>query len=171
MKKTIKFLAIAVLVFSITSCDKTDDIGFNTSVSQKIPVHINQGEESIDQTKTVSFDNIDTHDYLGKFVEVSIAKFTYKITDFTGDEEGSVDISISIDGVSLLQENIVVKQANDNSTIFEITDVSKLNVIANALLNKNHEMSFYFTGTSSAPNDVMDFKIDVTIDIAITAAL
>jgi len=171
MKNTVKILAILLVVISFQSCDKLEelaDIDFNTSINQKIAIHIDQYQEGINETAIISLDNGDTHDYLDKFKSVSITKMSYKIIDFIGDPEGSVNIEISVDGVSLLQENSIVKQANDNNTIFEITDTNKLNVIAAALKN-NHQVSVSVRGTSIVTNDAMDFKVDVTIDLAIVA--
>ena len=171
MKNTIKLLAIVLLVFTFNSCDKVEelaDIDINTTITEKITVHIDQNQETINQNVTLSLDNSDTHDYLNKIKQVSITKLTYNIIEFTGDENGTINVDFLVDNVMLIQENIIVKQADDNQTIFEVTDVNKLNIIANALKN-NHQISTSVSGSTIALDDVMDFKINVTIDLNIVA--
>jgi len=171
MKNTIKFLAIILIAITFQSCDDIEDLAditFSTSINEKIAFHIDQNQEIIDESIPLSIDNDDTHDYLNHLVSVSITKFTYRIIDFIGDEEGSVDVTFFVDGVSLSQENFIVKQANDNQIVFEITDTNKLNAVASALKN-NHQITASVSGTSTALNDAMDFKVDITIDLTIVA--
>jgi len=171
MKNTIKFLAIILISITFQSCDDVEglaDVNFNTSINEKIAFHVDQNQEDISESITLSIDNVDTHDYLNNLETVSITKFTYKIIDFFGDEEGSVNVALFVDGVSLSQESFIVKQVNDDSTIFEITDTNKLNIIASTLKN-NHQITASISGTSIAINDSMDFKVDITIDLTIVA--
>jgi len=171
MKNTIKFLAIILIAVTFQSCDDIEDLAditFSTSLNEKIAFHIDQNQEIIDESIPLSIDNQDTHDYLNHLVNVSITKFTYKIIDFIGDDEGTVDVTFFVDGVSLSQESFIVKQANDNQIVFEITDTNKLNVVASALKN-NHQITASVSGASTAINDAMDFKVDITIDLTIVA--
>ena len=171
MKNTIKLLAFILLAITFQSCDDVEslaDVNFNTSINKKIAFHIDQNQETISESNTLSIDNQDTHDYLNNLESVTITKFTYKIIDFNGDEEGSINVTFFVDGVSLSQENFIVKQVNDDQTIFEITDTSNLNTIAAALKN-NHQITASISGTSVAINDSMDFKVDITINLSIVA--
>ena len=171
MKNTIKFLAIILISITFQSCDDIEDladVNFNTTINEKIAFHVDQNQEAISESITLSIDNSDTHDYLNNLERVSITKFTYKIIDFIGDEEGSVNITFFVDGVSLSQESFIVKQVNDDATIFEITDTNKLNTIASTLKN-NHQITASISGTSTAINDSMDFKVDITINLSIVA--
>jgi hypothetical protein len=171
MKNTIKFLAIILLAFTFQSCDDVEDladVNFNTSINEKITIHIDQNQENINESIPLDIDNTDTHDYLNHIKNVSITKFTYKIIDFIGDEEGTIDFTFFVDGVSLSQESFIVKQVNDNQFVFEITDISKLNTIASALKN-NHQITASVSGTSTAINDSMDFKVDISINLSIVA--
>jgi hypothetical protein len=171
MKNTIKFLTIILLAITFQSCDSlTDlaDVNFDTTINEKIAFHVDQYQEVISESITLSIDKVDTHDYLNHLETVSITKFTYKIIDFHGDEEGSLDVTFFIDGVSLSQESFFVKQANDDSSIFEITDTNKLNTIASALKN-NHQITASISGNSASINESMDFKVDITINLSMVA--
>ena len=75
MKKTIKLVGVAIFAMSLVlvSCDDDIidvlDIDFDTSISEDIPVVIDQGQESVNETLVVSLDNDDTHDYLSNIEE------------------------------------------------------------------------------------------------------
>jgi len=172
MKKTIKLVGVAIFAMSLVlvSCDDDIidvlDIDFDTSISEDIPVVIDQGQESVNETLVVSLDNDDTHDYLSKIEDIDIKKITYKIIDFSGDETGTLNGTVSAGGVTLGVLNFIV---SDNvNTVFEITDAAILNQVEDVLLD-DLEVTVAVSGTCTALTEAMNFKISVDIDATITA--
>ena len=173
MKKGIKFLAVLVTVFSFTftACDELEDlvdVDFTTSISAKIPVAIDQGQETVNESVLLSLDNSATHDYLNKIEDVEITKLTYKIINFSGDATGTIDVSLFADDITLDLMKFTVKDAYSNGTIFEVTDVAKLNEMAN-LLKKNKSVTVGITGECNAPEDAMNFNVEVAASLKVTA--
>lgn len=59
MKTTIKILVIIAVLFSFTSCDKLTDVNFTTTITGRIPVHVDQGDAvTFDETTILNLDNI-----------------------------------------------------------------------------------------------------------------
>ncbi len=172
MKNAIKILLLIVVTVSLTfiSCDEDLlDTDFSTTITESIPVNIAQGQETINKTVVLSIVNSDTQDYLSNINNVRIAKLTYKITNFVGDAEGSINGSLMADTIVLGTNNFNVKDAYDAVTIFEITDVNALSSMAN-LLKNNQEVMVSITGESISVNDSMNFKIEITAELDITAS-
>lgn len=174
MKNIIKFLAILLVVFTFNSCDEAEklaDVEFSTTLVEKIPVHFNedQSQEPIEKTLILSLDNTDTHDYLDKIKDVSIKKLTYKIVDLTGgDESAYIQANLLMDAFEL-QHNLemnILADFNDEK-IFEVTDVNKLNQVANAL-KANKQITAKLSGDYQSLA-VTDFKIEVTIELDLIA--
>lgn len=171
MKNTIKFLTVLVIAvsFTFTACsDDLLDVDFTTSITEKIPITIDQGQEIISESAILSLDNSDTNKYLNKIKNVEITKLTYKIITFSGDESGSLDVEFNANDIVLDNIDFNVKNAYSNVTIFEVTDVAKLNEMAN-LLKKNKQVTVGVNGNCSALEDAMDFTIEVTVALNVTA--
>ena len=174
MKNSLKFLVILLLSFTFNSCDKAKelaDVEFSTTLVEKIPVHLNedQNQEPIEQELVMSLDNTDTHDYLDKIKEISIKKLTYKIIDLTGgDESAYMQANLLMDTFEL-QHNLEMNiQADFNDeTIFEVTDIAKLNQVANAI-KANKQIMVKLSGDYQS-QAITDFKIEVTIKLDIIA--
>ena len=173
MKNTINFLTVLVLFsFTFTSCEEAEDLldnNFSTTVTRSIPININQGQDTFNENIVFSIDNNDTHDYLSNINNVIITKLTYKITNFVGDAEGSINGNLMADTIVLDTNNFNVKDAYDTVTLFEITDVDALNSMAN-LLKNNHDVLVSIAGESISLNDSMNFKIEITAELDITAS-
>ncbi|MDV7186666.1 hypothetical protein R3X25_05180 [Lutibacter sp. TH_r2] len=171
MKNTIKFLTVLVAVFSFTftSCDDDIlDVDFNTTITAKIPVHVDQDQETVNESTILSLDNSDTNKYLNKIKGVEITKLTYKITNFSGDATGTINVDFKADNLILQTEGFVVENAYNNTTIFEVTDIDKLNNMAN-LLKNNKSVTVGVSGDCVAKENSMDFNVEVTAELKVTA--
>lgn len=172
MKKTIKFLTILILVFNFTSCDQLEDatsVDINTVQKASITAHVNAGNDvPFNQNVTINIDNSDTHSYLNLIKKVSINSLTYRIINFTGDANGSINVDLSADNAVLASHAIVVKTTADSGVIYKITDTAALNAIA-AKLKSGSSVVFAMKGTSTS-NGEMDFKVEITLDLKITAS-
>jgi len=169
MKNTIKLLAVLLIAFTFNSCDDvTDlaDITISTSVTEEIAIQITEDQDQVSNEITLSIDNTDTHDYLDRIQSITIKKLTYKFINFTGNETCSIDAIISTDNTVLDTKTFQIKQDVENETIYEISDVEKLNAMATALKN-NQQVSFKMEGTVT--NSPADFKVEVTAEITIVA--
>ncbi len=156
---------------SYTSCDKLDElteVDFNTTLNEQLIVTIPAGEDqALNETMLINIDNSDTGDYLDLLQDVTITSFTYQLINFTGDVNGTIVGNFEVDGIQLLNHDMVVKQTVDAGTVFEITDVSQLNTIASKLKAGNN-IFVGIVGESSC-DEAMNFTIAISIDLAITA--
>ena len=171
MKNILKFLTVLTILFSFTftSCDDDLlDVNFDTTVKATIAVRVEQGQETLNENVVLSLDNNDTNSYLNNINDVRIKKLTYKITSFIGDPDGSIDGTLMADNIVLDTKNFNVKDAYDAVTIFEVTNVNALNSAAN-LLRSNQEVTVSISGNSTSLNDSMDFTVEVTAVLGITA--
>jgi hypothetical protein len=172
MKNNIKFLTLLTLVFSFTftSCDKDLlNVEFDTTAKATIVAHVDQGQETINESVVLSIDNSDTNKYLSNINDVKIKKLTYKIISFSGDEVGTIDVDFYADTIILITDQFVVKEAFEALIILEVTDISKLNAMA-SLLQDNLSITVGISGISSALQDEMDFNIEITAELEITAS-
>jgi hypothetical protein len=174
MKNTIKILTIFILVTSLSSCKKIEelaDVTFDTTLTDKIEVSIDQTTGTpvaFNMVQAISLDNSDTHDYLSKVKDISINSLSYKIIDFSGDSTGTIDVEFFVDNVSLLADNITVKTEADTGHVFEVTNTTQLSQIASAL-KSGQSITAKYQGTALCDADNMDFKIEVTIGVRVTA--
>lgn len=170
MKTFIRFLVVISLMLSYTSCDEIDELteyDFNTTLNDQLDITIEAGEDLIDETMLINMVNSDTEDYMDLLQNVRITSFTYQLTNFTGDDSGTITGAFVADGVELLSHNnLVVKQAVDAGTVFEVTNTTLLNTIASKLKAGNNVL-FGLDGQSNGVE--MNFTINITIDLAVTA--
>jgi hypothetical protein len=173
MKKTIQLLSIFLLVFSFTSCEDIKDaasIDIDTVQKQTINAQVSAGTDlPFSQTATINIDNDDTHNYLKLIKKVTINSFTYKIINFTGDANGSIDVDFKADGVILASHSVVVKTTADNQVVFDISDTTTLSSIASKLKNGS-SVVLSMVGTSTS-DSAMNFKVEITVDLTVTAGV
>lgn len=169
MKTTAKILSTLFICFVFTSCDDDIlDVDFDTTIKSTIVANVSKGQETLNENVVLSIDNKDTRDYLDKIKNVKIKKLTYKIISFSGNEKGTVDVDFFADNITLKTEAFTVKSAYDASAIFEVTDVSKLNSMAD-LLKNNKSVSVGILGKTVSEEGDMNFNIEVTAELEVTA--
>jgi len=169
MKKIIQLVVLLILGFIFNSCDEVEDLAdvqFSTKLEEKIPVHFGVTQEYISKSIELDFDNEDTHDYLEKIKSIAIKKITYKFIDFTGSENCYMNVEISSNSDVFELKEFFIKQSFDSETVFEITNVDKLNAMAIRLKN-NHKVDFKMEGETTGGE--VDFKIEVKIELDIVA--
>ncbi len=169
MKNTIKLVFAVLIVFTFNSCDEVNelaDVNFNTTVSEDIVIRIGENQEYISDVITLNLDNADTHDYLDMLKNITIKKLTYKFKDFEGNENCTINVEISTDNNVFEARSFTIKQEVDNETVFEITEVSKINAMAIALQN-NGSVTFKMEGEVFA--GIADFKVEVTAELEVVA--
>lgn len=168
MKNLIKFLAVALLVFGFTSCDELDDltdVDFNTSVTERITVSLDDNE-ALNNSVAINIDNNDTHDYLSKIKSVKINSLTYKVMNFSGDTSGRITANFIADGVTLATHTDVVVY-DEIGVVYSIEDTAKLSAIAKKLKGGSN-VTMSVTGTSINEGG-MDFLIEITLNLKVTA--
>lgn len=173
MKKAIILIFALMVIINITSCDKIMDVDFETSLNQSIPVHLDATSElgdSFVENGIISLDNADTHDYLNLIKDLEIKSLSYKLSNFSGNEDGLIDVQFFVNSTQLLnQTQLQVKTEVDGATMFEVTNTQELNAIAAALLSGN-QVNSSFQGTAYSPNGAMDFDVAITINVKATAS-
>ncbi len=171
MKTFMTYAVAFIVMFSFTSCDELDELtefDFNTTINEQLAVSVPAGEALLlNETMVINIVNNDTQDYLDVLQDVTITSFTYQFTNFSGDVNGTIVGDFVADGVVLLSHDMVVKQTVDAGTVFEITDVTTLNTIANKLKAGN-DVLIGIVGESSC-EEVMSFTIEFSIGLAVTA--
>ncbi|NNK40861.1 MAG: hypothetical protein HKP45_09440 [Winogradskyella sp.] len=171
--KTVSKLTLALMILLTTSaCDQLDELtefDFNTTLNESFFLALQGGiDQPFNQTTTFNIVNEDTQDYIDALQDVEITSFTYRFVNFSGDAAGTIDGSLQADNMTLfVHNNLNVKQAADEGTVFPVTDVSALNSIATSLKNGN-DVSVGLSGSYSSEG-TMSFTIEMTIGLAITA--
>lgn len=176
MKKLIRIFAIVILTVGFTTCDAIDDavdelteVDFDTTLTDNFPVNLESGNDmDVSSSVIVSIDNNDTHDYLSKIKAVKINSLTYRVTSHNGDDTANVDVDFFADQTILMNHAIVIKDAFDTGTLFEVTDVATLNAIATKLKNGNN-VTMGISGISNSEGPT-NFVITVTVAVTVTAS-
>lgn len=174
MKNLISIAMVALLLMGIISCDKVEKLAqkdLNVEFVKTTPSLILATEGMLSFSTDISVDTPETHEYLDKIKSVKIKKFTYQIVDFRDGEDYCEVISrFYSDGLNLGGEKINLKNANDNKTVFEITNVDGLNKLANSLKSGNKVA----VGLECIPeryDTAAKFKVKITIESTVTVGL
>lgn len=166
-------IALFIISLGVISCNKDLSINFNTNLSQKKSIHINQTAGSpvaFSETAIVELENEDTKDYLDRIEAIeSINSFTYLFQNFTGDPAGTISFDIIVNGTVIEhQDNIIIKDESDNAKVFQVSDQEKLTKIADGLLN-DQKVTFEFSGTAQCDVAPMDFDMEIKMNIGVSA--
>ena len=172
MKNFIKYLAVLLLVFGYTSCDELDElteVDFDATVTDVINVNAINAGVDVPLNNSINVGLADAggqvQDYLNQIERVTFNSLTYQVINFVGDPAGVMTVDIVADGVVMDSHDGVVV-SGVAGTIFTIDDTATLNAIASDLKNGNR-VTFGIVGT--ATSEGMDFDIQVTLDVEVTA--
>lgn len=176
MKNILLVLGMFLISVSFSSCDEDDLEGLipafdvNLAKTGIIEVLIDQTNGdwvNYSKTTTLNIVNGDTEDYLNKIKSVKINKLSYRIINFNGDPNGEVKGSFAVAGQVSLSNDFVVKTSADNGVVYEVTEVAELNRIATALKSGQNVVVEY-SGSALNDDDLMDFDIEVTLNVKVT---
>jgi hypothetical protein len=178
MKNLTKFLLLLLLTHSFNSCDEAEKLlnltkDFDSSIVEAIPLNIDQtrGErDTFSNTMVLNIDDPALQPYLNKIEDIEIKSLSYKIINFNGDPSGDVNGEFYIDNIIYLNDSFVVKTAADNGTLFQITEVTALNEIAEKL-KANKKLTAVYSGDAFCDNDDMTFKVEITLKVKIKVKL
>ena len=178
MKNITKFLLLLLLTLSFSSCEEAEKLlnltkDFDSTIVEAIPLNIDQtagDRASFSNIKILDINDPDLQPYLNKIEDIEIKSLSYKIINFNGDPAGDVNGEFYIDNIIYLTEAFVVKTTADNGTIFNITEVSALNEIANKL-KENNKLTAKYSGDALCDNDNMNFKVEITLKAKIKVKL
>lgn len=173
MKKTL-FILFA-LVVGLTSCDKVDELKtkdfHDIELSKKTLVTVNTVKsgslkmaESYPFSETINLDFADINeikDYLNKIEGVDVTSVTCKITDLTGGEVESLNVSVPD-----LNFDFDIPTVSLNTPLFVNFTAEQLDAIANTLL-LNKKLKIMITGTVT--EQPVSFNIETTalIDVEV----
>ena len=178
MKNITKFLLLLLLTLSFSSCEEAEKLlnltkDFDSTIVEAIPLNIDQtagDRASFSNIKILDINDPDLQPYLNKIEDIEIKSLSYKIINFSGDDGGDVNGEFYIDNIIYLTDAFVVKTAADNGTVFNITEVSALNEIANKL-KANKKLTAVYSGDALCDNDNMNFMVEITLKAKIKVKL
>jgi len=166
MKKTLFILFAVVIV--LTSCDKVDDLKtkdfYDIELSKTTLVEVNTVKASslkmaetypFSETINLDFTNInEIKDYLDKLEGVDVTSVTCTITNLTGGEVKSLNVSVPD-----LNFDFDISTAALNTPLFVNFTTEQLDAIANyLLLNKNLKITI----TGTVTEQPVSFNIETT---------
>ena len=166
MKQTL-FILLAIVI-GFTSCDKVDDLKtkdfHDIEVSKKTSVTVSsvktsslKMEESFPFSETINLDFADIKeikDYLNKLEAVDVTSVNCKITDLTGGEVKSLNVSVPD-----LNFDFDIPTVSLNQSLFVNFTTEQLDAIANTLL-RNKKLKIIIAGTVT--EQPVSFNIETT---------
>ena len=171
MKNSIKMLFASVLILSLGSCEKLLDVEIDTTLQESIAIHVDQTNgtaKDFSGSAVINLDVDDLKDYEDLIKDVKIKSFTFELINFSGDQNGSIEGNLYVDGVLLYEDAFIVKSTVDAGTIFTIEDTDQINTIAKSLKDGN-DVNIIYSGEALSDNDTMDFDVEITVDVKVTA--
>lgn len=175
MKIKIQILATFLILFNISSCG--DDlaelenllkIDVDTELTREFKIEIDAGNNVyfIDQ-QTLSINDNETKKYIDQLKDVTIEKLTYKIKNYLGsDVDAVINGEFFVNNTLLLTKSINLKDASDNGTIFEITNLNDINDAASKLKN-GEDINIGLRGTSDS-NSAIVFDVEIFASVVLT---
>lgn len=174
MKTTIKTLKRACFFLAILgmySCDEVAELtefDFDTSITEEFTVPLTDDNTELNGSFLVNLeDNEDVSEYLGNIEAIEITDASYTIINYVGAEEATGSISATAASQTFGPYNHTFFTDVQNATVFEFEDTSKLNTVANSLLN-NNQVEVQFSGTQD-PAQNGSLTIRVTFQLNVTA--
>jgi len=180
MKIIFNIAVLLILAFGLQACSDAEELldqTFSVNIDEKIPISLNLAAKStfldcapktFSGTEILTIDTEDTHDYLNKIKSVEIKSLSYKIVDFVGPATSKIAASLYIGNELLATENIVVKTAADNGTVYTISNVDLLNKVATALKN-GKSVTAKYDGTATDWCNNLSFNVQITMQVKVTA--
>jgi len=165
----LKNLFVAIIFISFASCtDDLTEFDFNSTQTKTFNVSLNSGSNVIDESVIFNIDNADTNAYLDHLKNVKINKMTYHISNYAGENAATTSFVAQYDGTPFHSlTGINLKNANDSSTKFEVTDTNALNAIATKLLNRQN-VNIKSIGSVTHDN-LVTFTVTITMELKVTA--
>ena len=133
-------LFASVLILSLGSCEKLLDVEIDTTLQESIAIHVDQTNgtaKDFSGSAVINLDVDELKDYEDLIKDVKIKSFTFELINFSGDQNGSIEGNLYVDGVLLYEDAFIVKSTVDAGTIFTIEDTDQLNTIAKSLKDGN----------------------------------
>lgn len=180
MKIIFNLFILLLLVAGFQACDDAEELldqTFTVNIDENIPFDLSLAGKSIyidctpkafSGTKTLSIDNNDTHEYLNKIKSVEIKSLTYKIMNFNGPDASSVAASLYFDNELMATENIMLKTAAANGTVYEVTNTELLNRVANNLRSR-HTITARYEGSANQWCNNLTFRIQIRMQVKVIA--
>lgn len=135
---------------------ETENVDIPIETSEQIPFTV---EESFDITSIPEIEN--NRDFIQS---VEINSIEYRFFDFLGNQDAVITEAKFISGnVTLLLDDVNLKSASDNNTIFEITDQEKLSELSNLLDSNTTTINIIFEGILE--NTPVSFNVEFLINL------
>ena len=173
MKITSKITALFLIIMTITSCDKADELtklDFKNDFSTTINVDITEDSDGEPQNwdETSSTINLASIEEIQADLidNVRINALKFEIDNFVGEDNSVVsEASISFGTTEISVSNINLQEYDANNTVSSIGTAAELNAIATAL-KTTPEIIARAKGTiSSTP---VKFDVIITLDVTTT---
>ena len=174
MKKITFLFVFIAMAISCNSLDQLLELKVDNDLTESIDVHVDQTNGaafSFDLSTTANLNSGEFAQYKDKISAIKINKLTYKFKEFTGNSAGTIPSgTIKFDDIVLgTFTDFNISQAAKTGTIFDVADATTIGQIQTALLN-NNEVSIKLSGNVLSDAGVMDFKIEVFMNMTATIA-
>lgn len=170
--KTLHLLLLVML--TAFSCDALDELtefdineDFNTTFNIDVP-DAGEGMSAtfIDSTTIDLTANQDIQDNLDVIQTVALNSLTYEIMNFSGAEGAMItEASLNLGSTTVSVAAIDLQQSDTDNEVYEITDTSLLNAIANAF-ESNTAITASLTGTVNTTPATFD--VEINLDVTVT---
>lgn len=155
MKHLIKISALLFITTIIYSCDAVDELtqfDVDGNFTAAILVDIEKAEEgeeqSFEHTGTINItENQDVQDNINLIENISITQLSYEFENYSGVSGAIItSASISFGNTVIGVNDLNIEQLDNGNIVFNVTNASQLNAIANAL-QSNPELTITISGT------------------------
>ena len=169
-----RIVYVCLSLFLLASCEALENIELKAenNLVEILPVRIAQTTniaESFDFTNTINIHSGDFVQYKDKVTALQVSMMSYRFIGFSGDTTGSIlSGNLKLDDVEISKmTDVNVSTAAAEGTVFNVTDVAKLNRLASNFL-ENSEVLVSLKGAVLSEAASMDFNVEVRIDMIAT---
>ncbi|BAO76218.1 hypothetical protein [Winogradskyella sp. PG-2] len=178
MKRT-KYSILLLFVFTtILSCDKLDELtefdvtdGFSTTVNINLSEVSNEPQLFSESSTIALSSNQDIQDNLDLIQDIRINSLTYEISNYNAEQDSMImltEASLSFANSNISVNDINLQQADNDNTLFSISDSELLNSIGNILENTptiEAMVSGTISGSPVSFNVIINVNLTATIDV------
>jgi hypothetical protein len=176
--KSYKLITLfVVLILFLHSCDEENeinDVDFNQTITTTLNVDLPDDSAGspvvFSETETIDFSTVQQiQDNFDEIQDSTIDALSFEIDNYAGPANiMATNASLNFDSTTIQLPDIDLQQADNNATLFPISDPSVIVAIENALQSSNTVTTVTLNATlSSTP---VYFEVIFYLDVTVTAS-